>query len=176
MGDGEVRAWLLESDPSIRYQALRDLYDAPAHEVAAERARIAVEGWGAELLSTQTADGYWGGDGPGDRWRYALYTLHLLYQLGIDPSAPSVVAAIEQTRDGVTWGAEFGDTGFLEGEVEPCINGRVLAIGAYFGQGSTGLRDTPPGTATPPTTGRRVAGERSTCSSAGCTGRCRRER
>jgi len=52
--------WLLDSDPSIRWQALRDLTDAPDAEVVAERARVATEGWGAALLAHQSADGFWG--------------------------------------------------------------------------------------------------------------------
>jgi hypothetical protein len=56
-----VIRWLLDSDPSIRWQVMRDLTDAPAHEVAAERARVATEGWGARLLALQGADGRWGG-------------------------------------------------------------------------------------------------------------------
>ena len=38
--------WLLDADPAIRWQVLRDLTDAPAEEVAAERARVAVRGLG----------------------------------------------------------------------------------------------------------------------------------
>ncbi len=45
--------WLLDSDPAIRWQVMRDLTDAPASDVAAERERIATEGWGAQLLSMQ---------------------------------------------------------------------------------------------------------------------------
>ena len=48
-----VIEWLLDSDPSIRWQVIRDLTDAPADEVAAERARVATEGWGARLLALQ---------------------------------------------------------------------------------------------------------------------------
>jgi hypothetical protein len=36
--------WLLDSDPAIRWQVLRDLVEAPAEVVAAERARVATEG------------------------------------------------------------------------------------------------------------------------------------
>ena len=128
-----VLDWLLDGDASVRFQAMRDLTDAPADELHRQRERIAVEGWGARLLDAQTPDGWWGGDGPGDRWRYALYTLHLLQQLGVDPAHPRVRAAVEKTRDAVTWGAEFGDSPFFDGEEEPCINGRALLIGAYFG-------------------------------------------
>ena len=52
-----VLDWLLDSDPAIRWQGMRDLTDAPAAEVAAERARVAREGWGAQLLAAQGADG-----------------------------------------------------------------------------------------------------------------------
>ena len=134
-----VLDWLLDGDASVRFQAMRDLTDAPADELHRQRERIAVEGWGARLLDAQTPDGWWGGDGPGDRWRYALYTLHLLQQLGVDPAHPRVRAAVEKTRDAVTWGAEFGDSPFFGGEEEPCINGRALLIGAYFGVASESL-------------------------------------
>jgi len=135
----EILDWLLDSDPSVRCQVLRDLTGAPADEVAGERARIATEGWGERLLDTQTPDGWWGGETAGDRWRYALYTMHLLQQLGVDPADARVCEAVERTRAGVTWGAEFGDSAFFDGEVEPCINGRVLVIGAYFGVASEAL-------------------------------------
>jgi hypothetical protein len=36
--------WLLSADPAIRWQAMRDLTDTPAAEVAAEQARVATEG------------------------------------------------------------------------------------------------------------------------------------
>jgi len=35
-----VIGWLLDGDPALRWQALRDLTDAPADEVAAERATL----------------------------------------------------------------------------------------------------------------------------------------
>lgn len=56
-----VLAWLLDSDPAIRWQVLRDLVHGPAEDVAAERARVATEGWGAGLLALQGEDGQWAG-------------------------------------------------------------------------------------------------------------------
>ena len=56
-----VMGWLLDSDPSIRWQVMRDLIGSPAEQVAAERARVATEGAGARLLRLQAADGRWGG-------------------------------------------------------------------------------------------------------------------
>ncbi|MCS5735213.1 hypothetical protein [Herbiconiux daphne] len=116
------------------------LRDQGAHDRAqAERHRIATEGWGSRLLATSRPDGSWGGDHERDRWRYALYTLHLLRELGVDPADARVREAVDRTRLGFTWGPEFGDSPFFDGEEEACINGRVLAIGASFGVPSDAL-------------------------------------
>ena len=56
-----VIEWLLDADPAIRWQTLRDFTDAPETEVAAARARAPAEGWGARLLALQGADGSWSG-------------------------------------------------------------------------------------------------------------------
>ena len=56
-----VNDWLLDSDPAIRWQVMRDLTHEPAEVVAAERARVATEGWGAQLLALQAPDGRWAG-------------------------------------------------------------------------------------------------------------------
>lgn len=125
-----ILRWLLDSDPAIRWQVLRDLVHASEEEVAAERARTATEGWGAQLLDRQRPDGTWG-DGS---WAPTLHTLHLLKDLGVDPASERVRAMVERVREKVTWGPEFWNSPFFEGEVEPCINGNTLAIGAYFGE------------------------------------------
>ena len=79
--------WLLDSDPSIRWQVLRDLTDAPAEEVAAERARVATEGFGARLLALQAADGRWGGAAWNRGWDSTMHVLLLLRDLGLDPAS-----------------------------------------------------------------------------------------
>jgi len=137
-----VIEWLLDSDPSIRWQVMRDLLGEPDSDVARERSRVAVEGWGAQLLDLQGADGYWGGAAfVPHAWISTKDTLQLLRDLGADPRSDRVRRAITQVRDRCTWGEEWGHSPFFEGEVEPCINGRVLAIGAYFGEASDGLVD-----------------------------------
>ncbi|MEO7967114.1 MAG: hypothetical protein ABIT38_24710 [Gemmatimonadaceae bacterium] len=136
-----VMRWLLDSDPSIRWQVMRDLSDAPPNAVAAVRSRVAVEGWGAMLLARQRPDGNWGDGVITQHWRSNLYTLLRLRYLGVDPTSERVQKAIALTRDRVTWGAEFGDSPFFEGEVEPCINGGTLALGSYFGEPSDRLVD-----------------------------------
>jgi hypothetical protein len=132
--------WLLDSDPSIRWQVMRDLTNEADAIVAGERSRVASEGWGARLLDLQGPDGHWGGAAFVPRaWISTKDTLQLLRDLGVDPASDRVRRAVGQVRDRCTWGAGFGDSPFFEGEVEPCINGRVLAIGAYFGEASDRL-------------------------------------
>jgi hypothetical protein len=129
-----VVEWLLDSDPSIRWQVMRDFTDARTAIVAAERARVAAEGWGALLLDQQRPDGQWGDGVATPFWWSNLYTLVFLRDLGLDRTSPHVRSAIDRVCDNITWGPGFGDSPFFEGEVEPCINGRVVALGAYFGE------------------------------------------
>lgn len=136
-----VIRWLLDSDPAVRWQVMRDLMDTPAEVVAAERARVAGEGWGARLLDQQRPDGQWGDGVATPFWWSNMYTLVWLRDLGVDAANPRVRAAMDLVRDDVTWGPQFGNSPFFEGEVEPCINGRVVALGAYFGERSDGLMD-----------------------------------
>jgi len=136
-----VIEWLLDSDPSIRWQVMRDLTDTPAAAVAAEHGRVASEGWGPQLLEQQRSDGQWGDGNSHPFWWTNLYTLLFLRDLGIDPASAPARAAIDRVREHVTWGPEFGNSPFFEGEVEPCINGRVVALGAYFDVRSDRLVD-----------------------------------
>jgi hypothetical protein len=133
--------WLLDADPSIRWQVMRDLTDTSAEIIAAERTRVATEGWGARLLDEQRTDGNWGDGVVTPVWWSNLYTLVFVRDLGIEPHGARARTAIDRVRDGVTWGPEWGDSPFFEGEVEPCINGRVVALGAYFGVRSDRLAD-----------------------------------
>lgn len=135
-----VIRWLLDSDPSIRWQVLRDLLDEPGDVVARERSRVATEGWGSRLLDLQGPDGHWGGAVYTPlAWISTTETLLLLRDLGLDPAGERARRAIGLVRDHCTWGPEFGDSPYFEGEVEACINGRTLAAGAYFGEASDRL-------------------------------------
>jgi hypothetical protein len=126
-----VEKWLLDSDPSIRWQVMRDLTDAPDEAVAAERSRVAEEGWGARLLARQTPDGHWS-DEQEHGWMTTTDALQLLRDLGADPASEKVGKAIDRVREGITWYQLDGQP-FFDGETEACINGRILAAGAYFG-------------------------------------------
>ncbi|MGH2445475.1 MAG: hypothetical protein ACRDGD_05490 [Candidatus Limnocylindria bacterium] len=132
--------WLLDSDPAIRWQVMRDLTDAPADEIAAERARVTHEGWGAQLLSRQDPDGRWAGGTFFPEWRSTFHTLHLLMLFGLDPNTPEARRAIAPVHENARWDYD-ASMRFFEGEVEPCINGRVIAIGTYFGQDVRGIVD-----------------------------------
>lgn len=144
MANRSVIQWLLDSDPSIRWQTMRDLTDAPDEEVASERAKVATEGWGAQLLGLQGADGSWAGTAWNQGWDSTMHVLSLLQEMGFDPASDEARSAAGLVRDQVRWmgwdwdgtwkGSEFVGNPFFAGEVEPCINGQVGASGAYFGQ------------------------------------------
>jgi hypothetical protein len=138
-----VLDWLLDSDPAIRWQVLRDLVHAPAEVVAAERARVATEGWGGRLMALQGEDGLWAGgacfpaqgwrrEDPGQPWTSTLPTLQLLHDFGIDPRTDRMRAAVAQVKAHCRW--EHDGQAFFSGEVEPCINGRTVTLGVYFDQ------------------------------------------
>jgi len=145
--DMDVIDWLLAGDPSIRWQVMRDLTHEPPATVAAERARVAVEGWGARLLSLQGPDGMWAGEAWSQDWTDTFHVLELLRRFGLDPASDEARRAIGLVREHVTWSSgrptdiPWGSNGFFEGEVEPCINGNVVATGAYFGVDMTRLVD-----------------------------------
>lgn len=128
-----VMEWLLESDPAIRWQVMRDLTDAPPEVVATERSRVGREGWGARLLRLQDARGQWGGAEYSADWTSTTYALLLLRHLGLDPVSDEARAAVGRVREHVLW-TEWDRRPFFSGEVEPCINGMVLAVAAYFGE------------------------------------------
>lgn len=149
--DSPVIQWLLDSDPSIRWQTLHDLTHAPAQQVAAERARVASEGYGAQLLALQGSDGSWAGTAFNHGWNSTMHVLTLLREMGLDPAIAEARRAVALVRDHVHWqgwdwdgkwrGMDFVGNPFFAGEVEPCINGQVGASGAYFGQDITRIID-----------------------------------
>lgn len=201
--------WLLDSDPAIRWQVMRDLLDEPAAAVSAERAKVATTGWGARLLALQDANGQWGTEDlkhharpargetdpatrrllrelqsipleglasylgvepttlakweagesdPSDErleryhaavewmwnvgtlkpeWTSTTWTLALLRDFGLNPDSPQARRAVSLVRDNSKWTHDGQD--YFDGEVEPCINGRVVALGAYFGEHVDGI-------------------------------------
>ena len=137
-----VIAWLLDSDPAIRWQVMRDLLDLPEEEWAAERRRVETVGWGARLLACQDADGQWAGgafapadfewsriEAEGQPWTATCFALQQLRLLGLDPASEAARRTVALVGANARW--EEGDQPYWEGEVEECINGRTVADGAY---------------------------------------------
>jgi hypothetical protein len=141
MADGAVLRWLLEGDPAIRWQVLRDLVGASVDEVAGERAKVATQGWGARLLALQQDDGTWGGVAWNRGWDSTMHVLMLLRDMGLEPASAQAVRAVDRVRERVVWAGDpsFDGNRFFAGEVEPCINGQVAAVGAYFRQDVDGI-------------------------------------
>ena len=140
--------WLLDADPAIRWQVLRDPVHAPAEEIAAERARVADEGWGAQLLAARDADGRWMGGAcfPGrgeppeegsQPWTATLPAMMDLYGFGLDPTSAVAREMTALVAANCRW--EYEDLPFFDGEVEACINGRTVTLGAYFGADVAGI-------------------------------------
>jgi len=142
--ESSVIQWLLDSDPAICWQVIRDLTNAPEKEVVAERAKIATQGWGAQLLAFQGVDGLWAGTAWNQGFDSTMHVLTLLREFGLDPMGDEARRAVGLVCEHVHWmgwdwdgtwkGRDFVGNPFFAGEVEPCINGQVMASGAYFGQ------------------------------------------
>jgi hypothetical protein len=123
--------WLLDSDPAMRWQVMRDLTGETAKTIAAERSRAATEGWGAQLLALQSQAGNWGGPKEDRGLLVTLYTLVVLKDLGLDPACKQARTMIDRVDKRVVF-TPLDNRPFLHGETEPCINGRILAVGSYF--------------------------------------------
>src|SRR5215469_8967724 len=123
--------WLLDSDPAVRWQVMRDLIDEHSDTIAVERSRIATAGWGSKLLSLQSAAGHWGGPQEDRGLLVTLYSLVVLMDLGLDPASKQARKMIDRIDKRLVF-KQLNNRPFLQGETEPCINGRILALGAYF--------------------------------------------
>ena len=117
--------WLLDSDPAIRSQVMRDLTGDESSAV--ERSKVARQGWGARLLDLQADDGMWGGGAYTPKWTSTTYSLLLLRHFEPDPTDVRVRGAIDLVRDRVDMRGAFFDYAN-----EMCITGMVLALRSYF--------------------------------------------
>lgn len=138
-----VLAWLLDSDPSIQWQVMRDLQGLDEAEWGPIRDRIHLEGWGARLFDLEDPDGQWaggahfpsdfvwGGDEPGQPWTSTSHVLSMLRDFGARPDSDRAQRAVRLIGENCRW--EHDRQPYWEGEVEPCINGITVANGTYFG-------------------------------------------
>lgn len=149
-----VIEWLVDpdgSDPSIRWQVMRDLLGAEPEVWEAERAKVETDGWGAKLLSLQDEDGQWaggahfpadyvwGGDEAGQPWTSTSHSLAQLREFGLDSTSERARRTVELIGANCRW--EHDNQPYWEGEVEPCINGALVANGTYFGVDMTPVVD-----------------------------------
>ena len=132
----EIIRWLMEGDPAIRWQVMRDLLDAPKAEWQAERRRIQNEGWGAQFLSNQSADGVWGGGLYSPKWISSTYTLLALVDIGLMPDSKAARRGAQVALDGL-FGLEADDALYHRTyEYDQCISGMLVQIASYFGVGA----------------------------------------
>jgi len=129
---GSVIQWLLEGDPAIRWQTLRDLTNANADAVELTRQQIATKGWGAKLLSIQEPSGQWGRGIYSPKWTSTTYTMLLLRRLGLAATNPAAQKACKLLLErgfyhdgGINY---FGSLKYSE----TCVTGMILSILCYF--------------------------------------------
>jgi len=124
--------WLMEGDPSIRWQVLRDLLGADDRSTTVERAKIATEGWGARLLSCQDASGRWGGQLYANKWLSTTYTLLLLRQMGLEPSNYQAQHGCRELLEGGF--QPYGGISFTRtiDTIDNGVTGMSLTLLAYF--------------------------------------------
>lgn len=143
MGD-PVLTWLSASDPAIHWQVMRDLLDAPTSAWQEVRLRVETEGWCARLLACQGEDGLWAGgafvprgfdwstiETVGQPWTATCWALAQLREYGLEPTSRTARRTVELVREHGRW--DHDGQPYWDGEVEECINGRTVAVGAYFG-------------------------------------------
>jgi hypothetical protein len=133
--------WLLEGDPSIRWQTLRDVVGAPERDVLRERRKIARGGWGARLLAEQDQKGTWAGGKSADsglytpKWISTTYTMLMLRDFGLSPDNTQARKACKLLLDGglqPDGGINYGAWAKMTGRAETCVTGMVLSILSYF--------------------------------------------
>ena len=132
--------WLLEGDPAIRWQTLRDLAGASDRIVERERRRVARDGWGARLLARQDRKGTWAAGRSSDglyspKWISTTYTMLLLRDFGLPPGDRRARKACRRLLDGgrrSDGGVRYGTWARWTGRGETCVTGMILSILSYF--------------------------------------------
>lgn len=150
----DVRSWLLDSDPALRWQVERDIIGEPPKVWEATRARIATEGFGARLLDLQDRDGQWAGgayfpgefsfDGPeaqepGQPWTATTWSLNTLRDWGLDGAVLRERRTAELLAENSRW--EYDDLPYWGGEVDCCINAYTVSNGLWLGADISGIVD-----------------------------------
>lgn len=132
MNETELLDWLLDSDPSIRWQVLRDLTAADPASIETERHKVSTEGWGAQLLSYQDCNGLWGGQLYSHKWLSTTYSLQLLLQFGLEPGNIQALLACSRLLEGgfqTPGGISYTKTTDI---IDNGVTGMILSMLAYF--------------------------------------------
>jgi hypothetical protein len=133
--------WLLEGDPAIRWQTLRDLTAVDPRTVERERTGVARAGWGARLLAEQSPDGRWSPGQASDsglytpKWTSTTYTMLLLRDFGLPANNPQARKACRLLLEGglqPDGGINYGAWAKMTRRAETCVTGMVLSILSYF--------------------------------------------
>jgi hypothetical protein len=145
-----LTAWLLDSDPALRWQVERDILREPREVWETTRARVATEGFGAKLLALQGLDGQWAGGaffpagyGSGDAneegqpWTATTWALNDLREWGLDPAVLRERRTVELLDENARW--EYDDMPYWGGEVDCCINAWTVANGVWLGADIAGI-------------------------------------
>ena len=147
MATDALTAWLLDSDPALRWQVERDLLHEPPEVWEATRAKVATDGFGARLLALQDPDGQWAGgaffpagfdfQGPeaaqegAQPWTPTTWTLNSLREWGLDPAVLRERRTAELIAENSRW--EYEDRPYWDGEVDCCVNAWTVANGVWLG-------------------------------------------
>jgi hypothetical protein len=134
--DGEIDgafSWLMQGDPAVRWQVMRDLLGCTPDQVALERARVETEGWGAQLLAMQGSDGRWAAALYSPKWTSTTYTLLLLQRLGLERGDPHALAGCRQLWDSASWFDGGLNLAKTIREPETCITAMLVLLAASFG-------------------------------------------
>ena len=116
--------WLLDGDPAIRWQTMRDLLGASEQVWRSEQERVGSEGWGAELLEHQDADGRWTPKLYGKKWISTTYTMVLLRRMGLPRSDPRALKSCQL----------FVEEGLgIRNTRDMCVAAMALAVLYWFG-------------------------------------------
>ena len=153
MTDSQLSDWLLDSDPALRWQVERGLLHAPDDVWLATKARVATEGFGAQLLALQDSDGQWAGgaffpkdfdfhgpeaqEGAGQPWTATTWSLNSLREWGVE--ATVLHGTADKLSKNCRW--EYENLPYWGGEVDCCINSWTLSNGLWLGADVDGLVD-----------------------------------
>ncbi|MGZ4722919.1 MAG: hypothetical protein ACXV8L_01755 [Ilumatobacteraceae bacterium] len=130
--DAGVVDWLLDGDPSIRWQVMRDLQDQPQRSWQREQARVATEGWGAQLLAHIDDSGRWTPRFYGKKWISTTYSMVLLRQLGLPADDPRATASCRIFLDEGLWSDGGINVTVSQPHSESCVTGLVLGLLSWF--------------------------------------------